>query len=83
MKHNCEKARSLVHRYIDGEMAWYSRVRLEWHLHHCPACGEGIVFERRLRQRVHDGCREEMPIVVYERLRAVLRECARGDDPAR
>ena len=45
----------------------------------CPRCGEGILFERRLKQRVHDGCHEEMPTVVYERLRAVLRELAREE----
>jgi hypothetical protein len=83
MKHSCERALSLAHRYIDGEMIWLRRVRLEWHLHRCVACDEGFLFERWLKQRVHDGCYEEIPIVVYERLRAVLRECSQGDDPAR
>jgi anti-sigma factor RsiW len=83
MKHSCERALSLAQRYIDGEIVWFRRVRVERHLQRCQQCDEGILFERRLRQRVHDGCREEMPIVVYERLRAVLREYARGDDPAR
>ena len=83
MKHSCEKALSLAHRYIDGEIVWFRRVRVEWHLHRCPHCDDGFLFERRLRQRVRDGCREEMPIVVYERLRAVLREYSQGDDLAR
>lgn len=83
MKHGCEKALYLAHRYLDGEMVWFRRRRVEWHLHHCPRCDEGFLFERRLRQRVHDGCHEEMPTVVYERLRAVLREYSRGEDPAR
>jgi len=83
MKHSCEKALSLVHRYIDGEMVWFRRVRVERHLHRCRQCDEGFLFERRLKQRVHDGCHEEMPIVVYERLRAVLREYSQGEGPSR
>lgn len=83
MKHSCDRALSLAHRYIDGEIVWFRRVRVEYHLHRCHQCDEGFLFERRLKQRVHDGCHEEMPTVVYERLRAVLREYARGEDPAR
>ena len=79
MKHSCERALSLAHRYIDGEMIWFRRRRVEWHLNRCQQCDEGFLFERRLKQRVHDGCREEIPIVVYERLRAVLREYSQGD----
>lgn len=83
MKHSCEKALSLAQRYIDGEMVWFRRVRVEWHLHHCSECDDGFHFERRLKQRVHDGCHEEMPTAVYERLRAVLRDFSQGEDPAR
>ena len=83
MKHGCERALSLAHRYIDGEMIWFRRRRVEWPLHRCQQCDEGFLFERRLKQRVHDGCREEMPIVVYERLRAVLREYTQGEGPGR
>jgi hypothetical protein len=56
---------------------------VEWHLNRCQQCDEGFLFERRLKQRVHDGCREEIPIVVYERLRAVLREYTQGEGPGR
>ena len=83
MKNSCEKALSDAQRFIDGEIVWFRRIRVERHLHRCRQCDEGILFERRLRQRVHDGCHEEMPTVVYERLRAVLREYCQGDDPAR
>jgi len=83
MKHSCDRALSLAQRYIDGEIVWFRRIRVERHLHRCRQCDEGILFERRLKQRVRDGCHEEIPMVVYERLRAVLREYAQGDDPAR
>jgi anti-sigma factor RsiW len=83
MKHSCERALSLAQRYIDGEIVWFRRIRVERHLHRCRQCDEGILFERRLKQRVRDCCHEEIPMVVYERLRAVLREYAQGDDLAR
>jgi anti-sigma factor RsiW len=83
MKHSCDKALALAHRYIDGEIVWFRRVRVERHLHRCRQCDEGFLFERRLKQRVHDGCLEEIPIVVYERLRAVLREYSQDQGPTR
>ena len=50
MKHSCERALSLAHRYIDGEMIWFRRRRVEWHLNRCQHCDEGFLFERRLKQ---------------------------------
>ena len=72
--HSCEKAQSLAYRYLDGEIIWFRRVRVRWHLHRCPLCEQGYHFEEWLKQRVHDGCHEEIPMPVYERLRAALRE---------
>jgi hypothetical protein len=83
MTHNCEKAQALAHRYIDGEMVWARRVRVRLHLRRCPPCERGFHFEAWFKQRVHDGCSEEVPTVVYERLRAILREHSLEDPPAR
>lgn len=83
MKHSCDRALALAYRYIDGEMVWIRRVRVEWHLHHCRQCDEGFHFERQLKERVRASCNEEVPLVVLERLRLVLREFAQGEDPAR
>lgn len=83
MKHSCDRALALAYTYIDGEMVWFRRVRVEWHLHRCPECDAGFDFERRLKERVRAVCAEEMPLVVLERLRAVLRDFAQGEGPAR
>ena len=80
MSHNCSKAQALADRYLDGEMIWFRRIRVRWHLRHCPPCEHGYHFEGWLRQRVHDGCHDEIPTVVYERLRAVLRELPKQAD---
>ncbi|MBM3695690.1 MAG: mycothiol system anti-sigma-R factor [Actinobacteria bacterium] len=72
--HRCDKAQALVYRYLDGEIIWFRRIRVRRHLRHCPPCEHGFHFEEWLKRRVHDGCYEEIPTPVYERLRAVLRE---------
>jgi len=81
MSHNCDKAQALAYRYLDGEMGWFGRARVRWHLRRCPPCEHGFHFEEFLKQRVHDGCHEEIPTVVYERLRVVLRELPLQGDP--
>ena len=72
--HSCDKAQALAYRYLDGEVIWFRRLRIQRHLKHCPPCEQGYHFEEWLKQRVHDGCHDEIPTVVYERLRAALRE---------
>ena len=72
--HSCEKAQALAYRYLDGEMVWFRRIRVSYHLRRCPPCEHGYHFEELLKQRVHDGCHQEIPTPVYERLRASLRE---------
>ncbi len=83
MSHDCDKAQALAHRYLDGEIIWFRRVRVRRHLRRCAPCDQGFHFEAWLKQRVADGCREEIPTQVYERLRAVLREFCLDDPPAR
>jgi mycothiol system anti-sigma-R factor len=83
MSHNCDKAKALAYRYLDGEMVWFRRLRLQWHLRHCPPCEQSFRFEAWLKQRVREDCREEMPTAVYERLRVVLSEFSLGDPSAR
>ncbi|MBN2113539.1 MAG: zf-HC2 domain-containing protein [Acidimicrobiia bacterium] len=81
MSHNCEKARALAYRYLDREMVWYRRLQVRWHLRRCPRCEHGFHFEEVLRRRIHEGCHEEIPTAVYERLRAALRELPIKADP--
>ena len=80
-EHSCEKAQALAYRYLDGEIVWFHRIRVSRHLRRCAPCEHGYHFEEWLKQRVHDGCHEEIPTPVYERLRAVLRELPLRDDP--
>ena len=74
MSRKCEKAAAKVYRFLDREMIWYQRVTIRWHLRRCPPCEDGFVFEDRLKQRIREGCREEMPAELEDRLRAFLRQ---------
>lgn len=74
MKHQCSNAQAQVYPYIDGEMAWYRRTRIWWHLRRCPPCADGFSFEEHLKHRIHEGCMEQVPEELVERLRAFLRE---------
>ncbi len=74
MSHHCDKAYTRIYAYLDGEMSWYRTVRVSWHLRRCLPCSDGFEFERKLKQRVRDGCAEEVPSDLYDRLRAFLRQ---------
>jgi len=74
MSHRCEKAAEKVYQYLDSEMSWHRRVTMRWHLRRCLPCHDGFDFEERLRARIRESCREEMPPELDERLRAFLRE---------
>jgi mycothiol system anti-sigma-R factor len=74
MSNRCDKAYARLYVYMDGEMGWYSRVRVSWHLHRCAPCSDSLEFERKLKQRVRDGCAEEIPSDLCDRLRTFLRQ---------
>lgn len=79
MSHNCENTQARVYLYLDHELSMFRRLRVWWHLRQCPPCEKGFAFERKLKQRVHDDCREEPPGELYDRLRTFLREHGTDD----
>jgi mycothiol system anti-sigma-R factor len=76
MKPKCEHTREQVYAYLDGEMRYFRRVRIWWHLRRCPPCGDGFHFERRFLDKVRDDCIEEVPEELVDRLRAFLSQHA-------
>jgi mycothiol system anti-sigma-R factor len=69
---NCDEAHDRLYIYLDGEVTFLRRGRIRRHLRLCPPCEDGFVFEERLKLRVREGCREEIPIDVTARLREYL-----------
>ena len=68
----CDETLHHLYLYMDGEASLVRRWRIRRHLRHCSPCGEGLVFEERLRVRIREGCRDEVPRDVIERLREFL-----------
>ena len=71
---NCRQAHAQMYEYLDHENSMLRRLRVRWHLYRCPPCGKGFSFEHALHLRVRDGCHEELPEELSQRLRALLRE---------
>ncbi len=68
----CDETANRLYVYLDGEANVVQRWRIRRHLRQCPPCKGGLVFEERLRERVREGCRDEVPQELVERLRTLL-----------
>jgi len=73
-RRSCEQAVERIYFYLDGEITWYRRFRINRHLRSCWMCEGAYDFEHRFRSVVRDKCSEEVPEELLERLRRVLRE---------
>lgn len=74
MKQSCAEAHRKMYTYLDGEIGWYRRWRIRRHLRRCPPCQDGFDFEAKLKQKIRDGCAEDIPRELFDRLLASLRE---------
>jgi mycothiol system anti-sigma-R factor len=81
MKPDCRETQEKVYQYLDGEMGVLRRWRVRRHLRRCPPCGDGFTFESHLKQRVREGCMEEVPPELLSRISSFLRQNG-GTDPS-
>ncbi len=72
--HPCDDAIEQVYTYLDGEMTWFHRVRVQRHLRRCNPCHEAFEFEARFKEFVRRKCSEPAPPELIERLRSFLRD---------
>jgi mycothiol system anti-sigma-R factor len=63
-----------IYFYLDGEINWYRRVRINWHLRSCRMCEGAFEFEDRLRSVVREKSSEDIPEELISRLRNILRD---------
>ena len=80
IKKNCAEAHERMYFYLDGEIGWYRRWKIKRHLRLCPPCQDGFDFEVKLKGKIRDGCAENMPRELFDRLTASLRESDADDD---
>lgn len=69
--------------YVEGDMSWSSRRRLELHAEECPDCSLGIRALRallRLLDRSSDRAQARAPARIFDRVRA---DGARAETDAR
>ena len=65
--------------YVDGDLSWLARRRLELHAEECPECSLGLRALRSLVRLVHGTANrpsEPAPASVFDRVRA---DAARAD----
>jgi mycothiol system anti-sigma-R factor len=73
-RRTCEHAVERIYFYLDGEITWYRRMRINWHLRSCVQCEGAFDFEDRLRSVVRAKSCEDVPDELISRLRSILRE---------
>lgn len=69
--------------YVEGDLNWLSRRRLEFHAEHCPECGPGIRALRSLVRLMHgaaDRPSEPAPASIFDRVRADAAQAAADSD---
>lgn len=71
--------------YVEGDLNWLQRRRLELHAEECPDCGLGLRAVRSLVRLIHstaDRPAEPAPAGIFDRVRADAGHPDGGSDPA-
>ena len=77
---NCQDTHELLYVYLDRETTRFRRWRIRRHLHRCPPCENGFVFEEHLKGRIRRGCQEQVSRELLDRLRASLHQTDTGTE---
>jgi anti-sigma factor RsiW len=71
--------------YVEGDLSWRARRRLELHAEECPECSLGIRALRALLRLVHgpaDRSDARAPAGIFDRVRADVAHTRSGADSA-
>jgi mycothiol system anti-sigma-R factor len=80
MKTGCQHAVEYVYQYLDEEISFFQKSRVQVHLRKCTSCTGAYEFERRLKQLIRERGRSEPPPELFETLRALIeQERERGE----
>jgi anti-sigma factor RsiW len=79
-------SQSHLSHYVEGDLSWRQRRRLELHAKDCPDCSRGILALRallRLMRTASDRSRISAPTSIFDRVRAdAIRGSEGADKPA-
>jgi mycothiol system anti-sigma-R factor len=68
----CREALERLGAFLDGELGEVTSARLEEHLDGCAPCTDRAGFEGKIRELVRQGCVDEAPPALRERIRLQL-----------
>lgn len=71
---SCDHAIAQLYFYLDGEISWIKRRRVQRHLNTCRLCTGAFDFESRLKSIVRERCQEEARPELLDRLRSLLQD---------
>ncbi|MGI8428105.1 MAG: anti-sigma factor family protein [Solirubrobacteraceae bacterium] len=69
--------------YVEGELSWLARRRLQLHAEDCPECSRGLLALRSLVRLLHgmaDRPNEQAPASILDRVRAEAAKADLGSD---
>jgi len=75
---HCEDLAERIERFLDGEMDASEARELDGHLDDCLPCTSERDLRARLRELIREGCAEQAPADLIDRVRARLNEIAEG-----
>ncbi|HHC07701.1 MAG TPA: anti-sigma factor [Actinobacteria bacterium] len=72
MTTGCDHAVEYVYQFLDGELTWWRRTRIRWHLRRCVRCENAFEFETKLKSVIRERGRTEPPAELFDTLRALI-----------
>ena len=70
----CDEALRRLFEYLDRELDGARHAEMEQHLHTCRACYSRAEFEKRLKGKLSELGREEVPPPFVQRIRKLMSE---------
>ncbi len=77
----CRGALEVLYDYLDGALTVERRTVIRAHIDGCGSCLQAYEFHLELRRLVADGCREEVPRGLVDRVLRALEEAGRHQGP--
>ncbi|MFP4311167.1 MAG: mycothiol system anti-sigma-R factor [Nitriliruptoraceae bacterium] len=75
----CREALDRLEAFLDGELGDITTAQLEHHLGQCAPCTDRADFEARLRELIRQGCIDEAPASLRDRIQQQLDELTLGE----
>ena len=72
MQITCNRAMSMLFKYLDDELDDVSEADIKQHVHDCRECFSRVDFEQKLRDKVRQSAQSTVPADVQKRLKRLI-----------